>query len=220
LLLEEASLPVGISAAWREVRGLVLGLMLLCGLGLMLRQRAVGMVAAGLLLAVFYFFRDPERAPAHPTEPLVLAPADGRVQAIDVVAEERFLQGPARRLTIFLSLANVHVQRAACAGDVRLIHYQAGGFVPAFWRRAERNETNFVGIMTAHGPLVIAQICGILARRIVCWVKVGDRLAQGERLGLIKFGSRVDLYLPLQCELLVGVGQRVYGGQTPVARWV
>jgi phosphatidylserine decarboxylase len=213
-------MSLGIRAAWREVRGLVLGLVTVCGLGMLLRRRVVALVAGGLLLAVFYFFRDPDRAPVPHAQPIILAPADGCVQAIEEVAEEHFLHGPAQRLTIFLSLVNVHVQRAVCAGEVRLIHYQPGGFAPAFLHRAERNETNFVGLMSAHGPLLIAQISGVLARRIVCWVKIGDRLVQGERLGLIKFGSRVDLYLPLHCKLLVAVGQRVYGGQTPVARWV
>ena len=99
------------------------------------------------------------------------------------------------------------------------LHYQPGSFAPAFLHFADENESNLVGLHTVHGSIAFTQMTGILARRIVCWKKVGDALAKGERFGLIKFGSRVDLYLPLNAEILVQPGQQVYGGQTVIGVW-
>jgi phosphatidylserine decarboxylase len=111
------------------------------------------------------------------------------------------------------------VQRSPYRGEVKFMRYTPGGFAPAFLNRADTNETNLLGIETAHGPLAVTQMTGILARRIICWTGVGDTLESGERFGLIKFGSRVDLYVPLDVDILARVGQQVYGGQTPLARW-
>jgi phosphatidylserine decarboxylase len=207
------------SAAWREARAFVLSLGAVLLLALWLQKRWVALLSAALLGWVVYFFRNPERMPDSPPPEAILAPADGRVTAIERVEEPHFLQGPAWRVSIFLSLFDVHVQRSPCTGVVRFLRYQAGVFAPAFLRDTHLNESNLIGLETLHGRVAVKQIAGVLARRIVCWPAVGDTLASGQRLGLIKFGSRVDLLLPPGVEVLGQVGQQVYGGQTVVARW-
>ncbi|GIV80190.1 phosphatidylserine decarboxylase [Litorilinea aerophila] len=208
-----------IRTAWREVRTIFLGLAILTGVGLATRQRWLAALGGLLWAWVCYFFRDPDRTPQDSDEAVILAAADGRIQRIEVVEEPRFFQGPARRIVTFLSLLDVHVQRSPYTGTVQQIHYQPGAFLPAYRPEADANEANFIGLSTPRGPLAVVQMTGVLARRIVCWRQPGDTLQRGERFGLIRFGSRVDLYLPLEAEVFVQVGQQVYGGQTPVARW-
>ena len=171
-----------------------------------------------LVLAVFvtYFFRDPERT--IPTEPGVfLSPADGQVVGIEPHA-----QGPdgriGTRLSIFLSVLDVHVNRAPLAGTVLAITYQPGKFMPAFRPEAGTvNEQNVVTLQTGTGQVVVRQIAGILARRIVCWVKPGDTLSAGERFGLIRFGSRVEVFIPAAFEVRAQLGQKVRGGKSILA---
>lgn len=209
----------GLLAAGREARAMVVAL---AGLGLAAlatRQKWLAWLAWGLLGGGIYFFRDPERALPSSSPEFIFAPADGRITAINMVDEPHFIQGPARRVSIFLSLFDVHVQRVPYRGQVRLLRYQSGNFAPAFLKDTDDNESNLIGLQTARGPLAIKQIAGILARRIVCWVQVGDEVGTGQRLGLIKFGSRVELLLPPEVEVLATVGQQVYGGQTILARW-
>jgi phosphatidylserine decarboxylase len=186
---------------------------------------------AGLLFGVWvlfallclWFFRDPD--PQVPLEPdLILAPAHGKVDIIDELTEPEFMGGPCRRVSIFLSLFDVHVQNAPVAGRIALVQPRAGQFLSAL--RAEsalRNENVLLGLESRDRPgerLALRLIAGVLARRIVPWVGVGDEVARGERLSLIRFGSRVDLYLPTQVRLEVKVGDRVRGGETIVARRV
>jgi len=209
----------GIVAAWQEVRAIVLILISAILFALWLQKRGLALLAAILLGWVCYFFRDPERIPDSTGALDILSPADGRVTAIDQVNEPDFIHGPAWRISIFLSLFDVHVQRSPYTGVVRFLHYQPGDFAPAFLKDTHSNEANLIGLETAHGSLLVKQIAGILARRIICWFGPGDALAAGQRLGLIKFGSRVDLFLPPGVEVLAYVGQQVYGGQTVVARW-
>ena len=206
------------SAAWREARPACVGLLVILGVGLWLRSPWLAALALVLLGWLATFFRDPERTPESPLPDVLLAPADGRVTAIETIVEPRYLEGPARRISIFLSLWDVHVQRSPCDGVVRWLDYQPGTFAPAYSARAERNESNLIGLETAHGRVAVRQVAGILARRIVCWPAVGDRVRRGQRLGLIKFGSRVDLFLPPHADVLVVVGQPVRAGQTVVAR--
>jgi phosphatidylserine decarboxylase len=178
---------------------------------------------AGLFIALFavllHFFRDPKRTP--PTgEGVFLAPADGQVMEIRQVHEPGFLGGAALKVGIFMSLSNVHVNRAPVGGQVVLVEHVPGQFLQAFRPEAsEVNEHNLVGLETGYGRVLVKQIAGILARRVVCWVRPGQRLEAGERLGVIKFGSRVELYLPLGAEPLVRVGEQVHAGMTVVARW-
>ena len=172
-----------------------------------------------LLLAAFmaYFFRDPQRAA--PTESgLVVSPADGKVTRI-----ERLAGGGADSPTvvsIFLSPFDVHVNRAPIAGEIVDVTYTKGRFIAATSDNASLvNEQNALTIRGERMTVVCKQIAGVLARRIVCWKRPGDRLGLGERFGLIKFGSRTDLVLPREVEVSVQVGQRVSGGVTVIGRF-
>jgi phosphatidylserine decarboxylase len=178
---------------------------------------------AGLLVALLalllYFFRDPERTPPA-GEGLFLAPADGRVVEMQQTYEPRFLGEEALKVSIFMSLLDVHVNRAPVEGQVTLVKHVPGRFLQAFRPEAsEANEHNLIGLESRYGRILIRQVAGILARRVVCWVQPGQRLQAGERLGVIKFGSRVDLYLPPGAEPIVLVGDRACAGVTVLARW-
>jgi len=170
-----------------------------------------------LTLFVVYFFRDPERrVPADPD--VVVSPADGTVMSVREVAGEAAGTETATRVTIFLSIFNVHVQRAPLGGRVDAYDYRPGRYLPA-WRdeASSENEQASLALATAEGPVVVRQIAGLVARRIVTYPREGDSLERGERIGLIRFGSRVDLFLPPEWAVTVGAGDRVRGGETPVA---
>jgi phosphatidylserine decarboxylase len=209
----------GIIAAWREVKAIVMGLLALILLMVGLRRFRLSLLLAVLLGWVFYFFRDPERILLSPAAEAIISPADGRVTAVEMVDEPHFMRGSAWRVSIFLSLLDVHVQRSPSAGQVQFLRYQSGDFAPAFLNQIYQNESNLIGLQTARGPLGLKQIAGVLARRIVCWTELGDQVTIGQRLGLIRFGSRVDLYLPPGVIIVTEVGQQVYAGRTVVARW-
>ena len=174
----------------------------------------------GLLTLVFvWFFRDPERI--QPIgEGLILSPADGRVVEIREMDWEEPLEKPATRISIFLSPLDVHVNRAPVGGKVEEVKYQKGRFFAAYKDAASKNnEQNTLKIEDPKGrKLGVVQIAGVLARRIVCYVKQGDSLEPGQRLGLIMFGSRVDLFLPRASSIGVFKGQRVRGGETVIGR--
>lgn len=173
----------------------------------------VGALALALVtLAFLGFFRDPDRRP--PGLPgAVLAPADGKVMAIAQV-EDRWV-GPATRVSIFLSPLDVHVNRTPVAGIVRDVDYKAGRFLAAYRPEAsEENERCTVALETDPGRVAVRQIAGVLARRIVCRVRPGDKLQAGERYGLIRFGSRTDLVVARGTEIRVKEGDRVRGGET------
>jgi phosphatidylserine decarboxylase len=165
---------------------------------------------------VAYFFRDPERR--IPTDPgLLLSPADGKIVTLNPQ-----LQDPAQPagmlISIFLSVFDVHINRAPLAGTVVDVHYQPGQFFPAFRAAAsDLNEQNIVTLQAAGSHVIIKQIAGILARRIVCHVKPGDKLDTGQRFGLIRFGSRVDILIPPEFALRARIGQRVRGGESVLA---
>ncbi|QNJ94323.1 phosphatidylserine decarboxylase [Mycolicibacterium fluoranthenivorans] len=178
---------------------------------------------AGLSAASFsaLFFRHPSRVP--PTRPgVVVAPADGRVTLIDQAlppAELGLPATPMLRISIFLSLFDAHVQRAPAAGEVVAVQHRPGRFQSADKDTAsEANERNSLLIRTPDGVDVVAvQIAGLLARRIVCSARAGDKLALGETYGLIRFGSRLDTYLPASAKVAVEIGQRAIGGETVLA---
>ncbi len=177
------------------------------------------LVAAALTLLtgfVIFFFRDPYRRP--PDDPAaIVAPADGRV--MEIVEEENQSQ-PGRRMSIFLSVFDVHVNRVPCTGRIRKIEYRPGRFLNAMRARASaENEQNLVRLETPRGPVVVKQIAGFLARRVLCWKQEGDAVQAGDKLGMIRFGSRVDLWLPPEAEFTVRVGEHVAGGSSVVARW-
>jgi phosphatidylserine decarboxylase len=177
-------------------------------------------VAALSLLAavlVVNFFRDPERAV--PTDArAVVAPADGKVVFTGKVFEDRFLRREALKVSIFMNVFNVHVNRVPFAGEITNIHYEKGKFLAANLDKASRdNEQNAVVLRLADGEaLAFVQIAGLIARRIDCWVKPGDRVERGERFGMIRFGSRVDLYAPATSRLAVANGQQVKAGESIV----
>jgi phosphatidylserine decarboxylase len=172
-----------------------------------------------ITLAITGFFRDPERQ-APKGEGLVVAPADGKVVSV-ADANSAFL-GSAKRVSIFLSPLDVHINRTPVEGKIEKVSYQRGKFLAAYKDEAsQRNEQNALTIVDSAGrKFGVVQIAGVLARRIVCWAKAGDRLARGERFGLIMFGSRTDTYLPESCQIEVAEGQRVKGGETVLARFV
>jgi phosphatidylserine decarboxylase len=179
----------------------------------------VFLLVSGLWALVLYFFRDPNRQPPSATD-LVLSPGDGEVVVITEEEERTYLGRACRRVSIFLSVFDVHVQRAPIAGTVRSVVHKPGQFLQAFRPEAsELNEHIAMTIDSRYGPVLVKQIAGILARRCVNYATAGDVLFPGQRYGLIRFGSRVDLYLPLEAELLVAVGDRVYGGLTAIARF-
>jgi len=209
----------GIFAAWREVPAIVISLIFAIPLAFLTRWRWLALFPAVLLGWVFYFFRDPERVPASPAAEFIIAPADGKVTDIELVDEPLYIRGQARRISVFMTIFDVHVQHSPYGGKVQFLHYQPGSFAPAFLEDINSNESNLIGIETPHGRIAIKQIAGILARRIVCWVKSGDEVAKGQRIGLIRFGSRVDLFLPPEVQVLVTEGQQVAAGQTLMARW-
>jgi phosphatidylserine decarboxylase len=171
-----------------------------------------------LVLAGFFvfFFRDPERR--IPTEPnRIVSPADGRVMHVGDPGPGA-PPGLWQRITIFLSPLDVHVNRIPVEGRVTRVEYHRGKFLPAYREEAGTlNEWTEVGIDHAGTPVVVRQIVGILARRIVCRVKPGDQVGRGQRFGIMKFGSRIDLFLPPSARVVVKVGDRVVGGETPVA---
>ena len=167
-----------------------------------------------------YFFRDPERV--IPPEPdLIVSPADGKVVMVDEVREERFFKGPARRVAIFMNVFDVHVNRAPLAGAVADQVHRPGTFRAAFRQEAGWENEQQAMMLEGDGGrrALVVQIAGLLARRIISYAHPGDRLARGERFGMICFGSRVDLYLPPQVELRVQLGQRVKAGSSIIGRW-
>jgi len=167
-------------------------------------------------LFIFYFFRDPERA--IPSDPgVIVAPADGRV--VQVVDEELDAK-MGHRVSIFLSIWNVHVQRAPVAGRVTSVVYKPGKFYGAFRAAAsQENEQNVIYIDSPQGKVVFKQIAGAIARRVICWKREGESVALGERVGLIRFGSRVDIWLPMETQVAVRRGQNVKGGESILAKW-
>lgn len=177
---------------------------------------AISLIA--VLLFLFYFLRDPERQPPA-GDGLFVAPADGRVVTVQQTEEPIFLQGPAIQISIFMSLLDVHVNRAPIAGEVAFREYRPGRFLPAYRHEASyENESSLLGLVTGETRILIKQVAGILARRIVCWPSVGQWLTRGQRFGLIKLGSRVDLFLPPDVEVLVALDEKVRAGETILAR--
>lgn len=167
-----------------------------------------------LLLFVVYFFRNPHRKIPE-GENLVLSPADGLVMSISEIDEPTFLHSRAIKVTIFLSIFNVHINRAPIAGVIKYTNYRPGKFLPAYKTHAsEINERNTIGIEGIRLKILVHQITGLIARRIVCWAKEGDSLARGERYGLIKFGSCTEIVLPTDVEIKVKPGDKVKGAKT------
>ena len=169
-------------------------------------------------LWVAYFFRDPERAGQRGPD-LLIAPADGRVVMIAEVDEPACIHGKAKRISIFMNVFNVHVNRYPASGTVRFVHYNPGRFLNAATEKSSlENEQMSVGLEHDGVRILVRQIAGLIARRIVTYSREGEQVEQGERMGIIRFGSRVDLFMPLTAEVLVREGEMTVAGTTVVAR--
>jgi phosphatidylserine decarboxylase len=170
-----------------------------------------------LALWVVYFFRDPERT-GQRGEQLIVSPADGKVVQIVEVDEPAFVRGRALRISIFMNVFNVHVNRYPVSGKVAYVHYNEGKFLNAASDKASlENEQMSVGIESAHGRVLVRQIAGLIARRIVNYAKVGAAAEQGTRMGIIRFGSRVDVFMPPDSRVRVRVGELPVAGVTVLA---
>ena len=168
-------------------------------------------------LWVAYFFRDPERT-GDRGEQLVIAPADGKVVLISDVDEPGFMGGKAHRISIFMNVFNVHVNRYPVSGVVRYVQYNAGKFLNAAAEKSSlENEQMSVGIETARGRVLTRQIAGLIARRIVTYSKAGESVQQGDRMGLIRFGSRVDVFVPVTATVRAKIGEMTVAGTSVIA---
>lgn len=179
----------------------------------------VALVLSVVALWVLAFFRDPVRNGPRGDQ-LLLAPADGVVVSVLPVEEPDFVKERTNRISIFMNIFNVHVNRYPASGTVSYRQYHPGQFGHAGAEKAsEANEQSSLGLVTARGRVLIRQIAGLVARRIVTDHEVGTQVIQGERLGIIRFGSRVDLYVPVAARVLAHTGQRTRAGITVVAQW-
>lgn len=203
---------------WEAARFYVLVPLILGALLLLAGRRSgwLGVLAAGGMLL---FFRDPERR-THYQPDVLYAAADGLVREADEVPDPAMPGGTATRVSTFLSLHNVHVNRSPVGGSVRGIEEIGGGYYPALFRRSEENRRNRIEISGPRGPVVVIQKAGLIARRISTWVDEGEAVEPGGKLGLIHLGSRTDVLFPAgTAEPLVGPGDTVRAGLTPLARY-
>lgn len=181
--------------------------------------RRTGWISLGSACLGLLFFRDPER-PLDPEPGVAYAAADGLATAVDEVDEPWLPGGRAERVSVFLNLHNVHVNRSPFAGRVEKMERSEGGFSPALFGGVEDNYSNRTLLGGERGPFVVVQRAGMIARRISPWIEEGQRIDTGERIGLIHFGSRTDvLFPPGEVEFLVAPGDRVRAGLTPIARY-
>jgi len=176
----------------------------------------VPLVVLAVFLTAFtlYFFRDPERITPE-KENIVVSPADGRVLFVKEVLDDRFIKGKAKQVSVFMSPLNVHVNRIPITGKVDYLKYIKGEYIAAFEDKAsERNERNEIGISSSAGKVLFIQVAGFVARRIVCELKQGENVSIGNRFGMIKFGSRVDIIVPVEWSVKVKKDDNVTAGET------
>jgi len=171
-------------------------------------------LTGGILLFHFFFFRDPEREIPQ-NQHAVLSPADGRVVSVEKVEENEYLKGQAWKISVFLSVFNVHVNRMPVSGKIEYVTYKKGQFLAAFNKKAsELNEQSVIGIQNEGGKVLFKQIAGLIARRIIFHCKKGEEVIAGARFGMIRYGSRVDVFIPLSANIMVTRMQKVKGGIT------
>lgn len=177
----------------------------------------VTVILVCVTIFIVCFFRNPKRHFID-EDGLVICPADGRVIRIEDVEVNGSIQGSFRKISIFMNVFNVHVNRVPCGGIIEKIHYHPGKFLSANLDKASaENERNEVMIRTREGREIwVVQIAGLIARRIVCWVREGDMINKGDRFGLIRFGSRVEVFLPADSRVVVKIGDKVRAGKTPL----
>jgi phosphatidylserine decarboxylase len=178
----------------------------------------VGCVMSVLTLWVIWFFRDPDRTPASSDSFTAVSPADGKVIGIDTLQNHDFIGGPTTKISIFLNVFDVHVNRIPLDGSVAYVKYHPGKFFVASLDKASaENEQCEIGLTTSYGNVVVKQIAGLIARRIVCRLSDGYAVVRGARFGLIRFGSRTELFLPASASVAVNIGDKVKGGETILA---
>lgn len=196
----------------------ILAALAVCCVAALLWHPALSVFFAGLLLFSLYFFRDPERRPPA-DENLAVAPADGVVVEVKETGEDHLIKGKVKRVAIFLSVFDVHVNRAPIAGKITHSEAATGRFLDARNpSSADVNARRTWAIKGREKTVVVRQITGAIARRICAWKNVGDSVERGERFGMIRFGSRTEVDLPIESEILVKLRERVRGGETPIAR--
>ncbi len=211
-MMKNYGIPVA-SEGWPFIIPLALVTAILFALG----WRNTGAVALVLTLFVLFFFRDPER-PVPEGKGVVVSPADGKVIVIKDIFEPTYLKQDVVQISIFLSVFNVHVNRSPLAGTVELVKYNPGKFHVASVDKASLdNEQTAMVIADGHARVLVKQIAGLVARRIVCYAKPGDTIKRGERYGLIRFGSRVDIFVPRDANIKVKLGDRVKGARDIIA---
>jgi phosphatidylserine decarboxylase len=193
----------------------------LLGLVAWRRSRLGGALLFAVAAGIAAFFRDPVRR-LDPEPDLLYAPADGTVIGVDTVDDPWFVGRESHRVSIFLSLFNVHVNRSPFAGTVVAMRDLGTGFAPAMqFERSHGNRRREIGLATERGPVLVVQVAGLLARRIVGWVGERAYVEAGQKIGMITFGSRTDLIVPIDAAVpVVQVGEKVVGGQTVIARWL
>lgn len=188
------------------------------------RWASIPMLIIGIILALFtlWFFRDPSRTipqEAINDEAILIAPADGKVVEIIEEVEKHYLKENSIRISIFLSPIDVHVNRSPVSGSVKFYEYVPGDYLVAYHpKSSELNEHSRIGVENKYGKVFFKQIVGIVARRIVCELKVGDKISSGEKFGMMKFGSRMDVAVPIGTEILIKKGQSVVAGETIIAK--
>lgn len=202
----------------REGLGLIVPALVLCLFFAWFRLPVLTAFSLALFLFFVYFFRNPGRSGVCGPDELI-SPADGKITSIETLEEGEFLKRRAKRISIFMSVSDVHVNRAPCEGLVLRVEHREGRFRMAFKEEVDRqNERNYVLYRRGEEQFLLVQIAGFLARRIICYVAKDDQLQKGEPFGMIAFGSRVDLYVPENYEPMVLVDQKVKSGLTVLAR--
>lgn len=202
--------------------GLLLGgLPFIAGLFFMwIKMSIIGIVFCLIGIFILYFFRQPYRVPIF-QEDVVYAPADGKIIQIAEENEKNFFKETVHKVSIFMSIFNVHITYAPVGGRIEYLQYKPGRFTRADKTGKgleETNENNFIGIRNGNGKIAIRQVAGYIARRIVCDIKLGNKLSVGERIGMIKFGSRIDVYLPRDWEINIKNMERIKAGYTILAK--
>jgi len=207
-MMKNYGIPVA-SEGWPFIVPLAIITVLLFAFG----WKSTGVVTLVLTLFVLFFFRDPERT-VPGEKGIVVSPADGKVIVVKDIYEPTYLKQDVKQISIFLSVFNVHVNRAPIEGTVELVKYNPGKFHVASVDKASLdNEQTAMVIANGKDKVLVKQIAGLIARRIVCYAKAGDAIKRGERYGLIRFGSRTDIFLPKDAEIKVKLGDRVKGAQ-------
>ena len=179
---------------------------------------AISIVILAFLACIISFFREPKR-PYVTDESLVYAPADGKIVVIEEVEDKEYIEGRYLQISVFMSITNVHINWYPVSGTIEYFKYHPGRFIVAWHpKSSEENERTTTVVNTGKYHVLFRQIAGLIARRIVSYVKVGGPAVQNEKFGFIKFGSRIDVLLPPDTEILVSIGDKVTGSQTPIAR--